>query len=315
MNTIEPLSYLYTYSCNEDERDLRNLEMRSFFGSDTIKAVLISKEKIDPSRSPFMKGRIDIIFKARTVEELAKQLDGLEIDKPFKVVFVKNPDHSNEEAVRFKMRREIERSIGLKIKGEVDLIYPSMLFGIMKVEGEWLFGRYYKSKAVWLHHQNKPHQYSTALSTRVARAVVNIAVPNSTGIKMIDPCCGIGTVLVEALSMGIQIIGRDINPLVLPGTRENIAHFGFHTEVTLGDINDVTGSYDVAIIDMPYNLCSVITSKEKLEMIQSARRFSKKVVIVTIEPMDSVIEAAGFEIVDRCVAKKGTFLREVLVCQ
>jgi 23S rRNA G2445 N2-methylase RlmL len=115
--------------------------------------------------------------------------------------------------------------------------------------------------------------------------------------------------------MGINIVGRDINPLVLPGARENISHFGFKTEVTLGDIRAVSNYYDVAIIDMPYNLCSVITSKEKLEMIQSARQFSQKLVIVTIEPMDSVIEAAGFEIVDRCVVKKSTFSREIIVCQ
>ncbi|MDT8860988.1 hypothetical protein N0O92_12165 [Alkalihalobacillus sp. MEB130] len=69
------------------------------------------------------------------------------------------------------------------------------------------------------------------------------------------------------------------------------------------------------IIDMPYNLCSVITSQEKLEMIQSAHKFSGKLVLVTIEPMDSVIEEAGYEIVDRCVAKKGTFSREIIVCQ
>ncbi|GAA3334615.1 hypothetical protein GCM10020331_103270 [Ectobacillus funiculus] len=73
--------------------------------------------------------------------------------------------------------------------------------------------------------EKKPHSYSTSLSTRVARAVANIAVPDPTGIKAIDPCCGIGTVLVEALSMGINIVGSDINPLVLPGARENIAHF------------------------------------------------------------------------------------------
>ncbi|WP_332632393.1 TRM11 family SAM-dependent methyltransferase [Halalkalibacter flavus] len=315
MNSIEPMNYLYTYSCHEDERDLCNMEMRSFFGSDTNESVKISKVKIDPSRSPFMKERLDIIYRGRTVEELAKQVDGFKIDESFKVIFVKNPSHPNKEAVRFEMRKEIERKIGLLIKGEVDLIHPTVLFGIMKVDGEWIFGRYYKSEAMWLQHQNKPHQYSTALSTRVARAVVNIAVPSSTGIKAIDPCCGVGTVLVEALSMGIHIVGRDINPLVLPGTRENIAYFGFHTEVTLGDIKDVTESYDVAIIDMPYNLCSVITSEEKLEMIQSARTFSKKVVIVTIEPMDLTITEAGFEIVDRCVAKKGTFSREVIVCQ
>src|SRR5690606_12520200 len=135
----------------------------------------------------------------------------------------------------------------------------------------------------------------------VARAVVNIAVPDPEGKKVIDPCCGIGTVLVEALSMGIDIIGSDHNPLVMKEARENISHFGLNGSVLLQDIRDVSGSYDVAIIDMPYNLCSVITADEKLEMLQSARGFSKKMVVVTVEQLDTIIEQAGFKIVDSCV--------------
>jgi 23S rRNA G2445 N2-methylase RlmL len=115
--------------------------------------------------------------------------------------------------------------------------------------------------------------------------------------------------------MGINIVGRDINPLVLPGARENISHFGFKTEVTLGDIRAVSNYYDVAIIDMPYNLCSVLSSSVQLEMLESARRFAVKVIIITVEMIDSLIEKAGFVIVDRCVAKKGRFSRQVIVCE
>ena len=52
-----------------------------------------------------------------------------------------------------------------------------------------------------------------------------------------DPCCGIGTILVEALSMDINIVGRDIN------------HF-----VVRSDIAGVERHYDVAILDMPFSL-------------------------------------------------------------
>ncbi|MDT8861020.1 RsmD family RNA methyltransferase [Alkalihalobacillus sp. MEB130] len=311
----EQSTYLYMYSYREDERLLCKLEMRAFFGRDTDSFIIESHEKINPSRSPFMKARLDKIYENQTLEGLTKQAEALQMQgKTFKVLFVKQTNQRNEEQVEFSKRREIERKVGSVIQGVVDLHNPELLLGIIKVKDKWILGIYHKSKAIWLQHQSKPAQYSTALSTRVARAIVNIAAPYPSGVKLIDPCCGIGTVLVEALSMGINIVGRDLNPLVIPGARENIAFFGLEGEVTLGDVREVSGDYDVAIIDMPYNLCSVITSQEKLEMIQNARRFSKKLVVVTIEPMDSVIMASGFEIVDRCVAKKGTFLREVLVC-
>ena len=157
--------------------------------------------------------------------------------------------------------------------------------------------------------------YSTALSTRDARAVANIAVPHPEGVRAIDPCCGIGTVLVEALSMGINIEGRDINPLVVGGSRENIAHFGLVGNVILGPISEVVDDYDVAIIDMPYNLFTHITAEDQLDIIKQARRFTKKLVVVTIETIDHMIKEAGFVITDRCEAKKGTFSRQVLVCE
>jgi tRNA G10 N-methylase Trm11 len=185
----------------------------------------------------------------------------------------------------------------------------------MNIEGRWVFGDYVKSESVWYQHQQKPHHYSTALSTRVARAVVNIAIPNPTRIKAIDPCCGIGTVLVEALSMGIEIVGSDNNPVILAGTRENIAHFGFSCEVKFEDMRNITKHYDVAIIDLPYNLCSVISPEEQLEMLQSARGIAEKVVLVTVEPVDNILIKAGFYIVDRAVVKKGVFTREVIVCE
>jgi hypothetical protein len=85
--------------------------------------------------------------------------------------------------------------------------------------------------------------------------------------------------------------------------------------VKFEDMRNITKHYDVAIIDLPYNLCSVISPEEQLEMLQSARRFADKVVIVTVEPVDGVLLEAGFVIVDRAVAKKGSFTREVIVCR
>lgn len=306
---------IYTYSRHEDEMDLCRLEMRSFFGCDTETTILENPIKLAPSRSPFIKERIDVIYEGNSLKEIVTQVEGLKLSKTFKVLFIKHSDGYTVQKVGFEERRNIERKVGIRIQGKADLQNPEVLFGIMKVNERWIFGEYFESEAVWFKHQQKPQNYSTALSTRVARAVVNIAAPNPVGVKVIDPCCGIGTVLIEALSMGIDIVGSDLNPLVLPGARKNIAFFGYDTEVTLRDIRSVEGKYDVAIIDMPYNLCSVLDEKEQLEMLQSARSFARKVVVLTIEEIDSLITKAKFDIVDRCVAKKGTFMRQVIVCQ
>lgn len=305
-------TYLYTYACYEDERELCALEMRSLFGDESKTGILKSPIKIEPSRSPFIKERIEVMYEAKSLEDLLKQVSSLDITgETFKVVYVNHGSVKED----FKNRRVIEREIGLRINGVANLRQPQRLFGVMFINGGWVFGDYLEGESIWFRHQQKPNSYSTALNTRVARAVVNIAVPGLGGIKAIDPCCGIGTVLIEALSMGIDIVGSDRNPLVLRGARENIAHFGFSGEVKLLDIRDVRNHYDVAIIDLPYNLCSVITPEEQLEMLQSARRFAKKVVVVTVEPIDEILKKAEFAIIDRAVVKKGSFTREVIVCK
>ncbi|MBW3112197.1 RsmD family RNA methyltransferase [Bacillus sp. MCCB 382] len=287
------------------------MERRILFGEDSESSILESSIEIDPSRSPFIRERLEIICEAGEFDELLNHIHQLEAVDGFKVVFVQNPD---AEKVGFKKLRKIEKEVGLHLKGEAELVEPHIWYGIIQAHDRWVFGKYVRNEAVWLHHVKKPHSYSTALSTRVARAVVNIAAPETSGVKMIDPCCGIGTVLVEALSMGIDIVGSDRNPLILDGVRENIAHFGFEGDVSLRDINDVTGSYDVAVIDLPYNLCSVISDDEQLEMLRSARRFADKVVIVTLEDVDANVAKAGFDIIDRCEVSKGRFVRQILVC-
>lgn len=312
----KPKTYIYTYACYEDERSLCALEMRSLFGNESKTNILESHIKIDPSRSPFIKERLAVIYEGQSFESLLKQVATLQVTgATFKVYYVKNGGPAKNVGKGFEDRRAIEKEIGLHINGVADIHHPERLFGVMNVKGRWVFGDYIKSESVWFRHQQKPHSYSTALNTRVARAVVNIAIPDPIGITAIDPCCGIGTVLVEALSMGIDIVGSDRNPLILGGARENIAHFGLSGEVKFADIRDITNQYDVAIIDLPYNLCSVISPEEQLEILQCARRIAKKVVVVTVEPIDEIIINAGFCIIDRAVVKKGSFTREVIVCK
>jgi len=314
---LNDLGFIYTYTQHTDEHDLCMLEMRSFFGFDVISTVLRSSVEIDPSRSAFMKERLDIMYEGNSLEEISLQVEQYILDDAtFRVVSLNTTDLDTTKKIGHPERRKIEREIGLRVNGTPDLVNTAVnTFGIVLLDGKWYFGKLVESESVWFLHQKKPHMYSTALSTRVARAVANIAVPHPEGVRAIDPCCGIGTVLVEALSMGINIVGRDINPRVVLGSRKNIAHFELEGTVEIGPIAEVVDDYDVAIIDMPYNLFTHITPEEQLEILKEARRFTKKVIVVTIETIDHMVEEAGFIITDRCVAKKGHFIRQVLVCE
>lgn len=311
-----PVNHLYTFSRHTDELELCRLEMRAFFSKDTQENYIFSETLIDPSRSPFMKERLDVLITCNSVREIADYVSKFTDDGQRFLIRCLNTMTLGETAkISHPNRREIERTIGMAIPGEADLFQPDILYGVVQIGQKYLFGYLTESVSVWRQHVKKPEMYSTALSTRVARAVSNIAVPHPEGVKAIDPCCGIGNVLVEALSMGIDMDGRDINPLAVLGSRKNIEHFGLSGTVTPGPIEEAPGHYDAAVIDMPYNLYTHVTREQQASILQSARTLTDKLVIVTIESMDDLLIEAGFEILDRCIAKKAHFEREVVVCR
>lgn len=316
MNTVKKSTYIYTYVHPKDEFDLCRMEMRAFFKKDTESNYIISDVKIDPSRSPFIAERLEVLYEDSDLDTIKKFVEDLKVNEAtFKVICLNEMDLGDTEKIPHSERRVIEREVGLCINGEPELDNPNLVFGIILIDGRWYFGNYEKSESIWLKHLQKPHSYSTALSTRVARAIANIAVPQPENVQVIDPCCGIGTVLIEALSMGINIVGRDINYRVCQGSKENIAHFGLTGKVTLGPISEVTEHYNVAIIDLPYNLFTHSTVEEQFDIVKHARRIADQVVIVTVETIDHLIAEAGFEIVDRSVAKKQAFIRQVILCK
>lgn len=307
--------FIYLYARHRDDEDLCRLEMRAFFGEHSTTNVLISSIAIKPNRSTFIKGRLDVLFEAKDWQTLVeKAVDFQFAEETFKVMSLNTTVLNSTPKMEIDDRRKIEREIGLQIKGEPDLDNPAIVFGFVQIDEHWYFGKFTESKAVSLKHKNKPHSYSTALSTQLARTVANIAAPFPESVKLIDPCCGIGNVLVEALSMDFDIVGSDINWLVVKHTRENIAHFGYSCEVTTKPIADVTELYDVAIIDMPYNIFTSASPEDQQNILIEARRIAKKVVIATIDTVDDMIYNANLTIVDRCEAKKSTFIRQILVC-
>lgn len=310
------MKYLYSFTWRNDEYELSRLEMRAFFKYDVEGNAVISDKKIDPSRSPYMHLRLDIWHEAQTLEQLVELAKTIDLGtRTFKVHCLNNSNDAVEPKLPQKERQEMMRKIGFAINAEPDLDHPQIVLGYVQYEDRFYIGELHFAESVWFKHMQKPEMYSTALSTRDARAIVNVAVPYPEGLRIIDPCCGIGTVLVEAMSMDIAIEGRDMNKRVVWGSRINLRHFGFEPNVEIGPIEEASEGYDVAIIDMPYNLFTNISKELQQSIITHARRIAKRVVIVTMETMDDMIHTAQLTIIDRAVVKKGAFERQVVICE
>ncbi|SEB06753.1 TRM11 family methyltransferase [Paenibacillus sp. 276b] len=311
-------SYVYTFACHENERALCELELETMLvpGTDIGSgdhAYVWSNICIPPGRSPFVRGRLDVMAEADTVAGLkpvASQID-LSSGETFKVVCLKEGDDMPDYA----HSRLLEKELGMCIQGKAMMKQPDVTFGLMLLNGKWLFGQWTEADRSWKTHHQKPQNYSTGLGVTLARALVNIAIPQVEGHQLLDPCCGMGTVVIEALSMGIEAKGNDLNPLAVQGARINLPHYGYDSaRITLGDMNDLEGFYDAVILDMPYNLCSVLPDEEQLAMLTSLKRLAGRAVIVSTEWVEGHILDAGWNIDQYRTVSKGTFIRHIWLC-
>lgn len=303
--------YLYVINYAEGEESLCQLEMKVLFNQPLGDKWLWSDIAVDPSRSVFIKERLTIYYQANSFEDLYESVKNQPLSyETFKILFLR---FKNQE-LPYKERLERLYGIGSLIGGEADMYNPKQLLGLTELNGQWLFGTLEQNCNEWVSHENKPHSYSFSLSVRVSRAVANIAVGHDVTKRIIDPCCGAGTVVLEVLTVGGQIIGNELNPKVAWKAEENLKYYGYENVIQIGDIQDIQEHYDVAILDLPYGHFNPIAPEIQRMIIENARRIADRLVIVTQINMDDILRSVGFEVVDQCEAVKGKFVRYITVC-
>ena len=168
--------YLYTTNYSTDEESLCKLEMKCLFNNQPDDKHFFSETYVDPSRSPFIKKCISMMYTGDTLKEIVDQIiKGKLTSINYKVAYIKSPD----DDMGFHEGRRIEFEVGFNILGEAEMKNPETVFGITKVSNKWIFGECESNTSDWLLHNKKPFSYSNALKVNVSRALVNLAVGNN----------------------------------------------------------------------------------------------------------------------------------------
>ena len=144
---------------------------------------------------------------------------------------------------------------------------------------------------------------------------MNIAVGTDRKSSVIDPCCGVGTVVLEALSLGVAVTGYEIQWSTARKAKANIASFGYEPCITKADMHSIEDHYAVAILDIPYGLFTPTTPEIQRALIEKTRTIADKLVLIAFEEMESVLSCAGFAIINRGAVFKGHFKRYIYICQ
>ncbi len=310
-NNYRSGQYLYTTNCSTLEKGLCELEVKCLFGIELNRKDFFTNNYVSPSRSPFIKHCISILYMASSLEELQSKITADKLcAQKYKVYYInlegEIPSHQDSKTA--------EREVGRCILGEAELDTPATVFGITKREGCWIFGYCESNDYHWQKHKTKPYSYSNSLSVSVSRALVNIAVPAIGSTTLIDPCCGVGTVVVEALDQGIEVEGYEINIRVGWNAKKNLEYFGFESVITVGDMQTIEKHYDAAVLDLPYGVFTSIKPVEQLALIKHTRKIAHRAVIITFEEMSEIISGCGFRITDTCTVAKGKFTRHIYLC-
>jgi len=307
--------HLYFFDYHQTERGLCKLESKYVFGEEVGEKLLMSDLAFDPSSSAFVKKRLDIIATSTDYKPLLALIEEASIAaEGFKVEYlVLNGDETG-----YPERLNKLRDIGFRIEGSPDYHNPQTNYALCLYEGDWVFGKLIKDSFDWHKHKQKPCSYSNSISSSIAKALVNIASKANMDRRLLDACCGVGTIMLEACFAGYRIEGCEINCKIYQDARENLAHFKYSAIVHRSDIKDMDGRYDAAIIDLPYNLLSDATDADVMHIIASATQLTDRMVIVSTADIADVISHVGFDTVDHCsVRKKGkrTFARRIYVCE
>lgn len=307
--------HIYIFTYDNTENDLCKLESRYIFNKEEKNRLVFSDVKIEPSSSAFIKSRLDVISKSEDYSMLIEDIKKENIvSEGFKVEYL----IFDGDTTGYQARLSKLRDVGYSIEGNPDYYNPTTTYALCYCEGIWYFGILIKNNFEWQNHNNKPCSYSNSIGINIAKSLVNIAAKGDQTASLIDACCGVGTIMLEACFAGFSIEGCEINWKICRNARKNLAHFDYSAEVFRSDIKDISKRYDAAIIDLPYNLVSVATESEVFHIIESSAKITDRLVIVSTSDITDFITKVGFSISDHCsVSKRGKrkFARRIWVCK
>ena len=160
-------------------------------------------------------------------------------------------------------------------------------------------------------HESKPWTTSSSLTPRFSRALVNL-VPEARSI--LDPCCGAGSIVLEAASLGLDASGADWKPAMVGMTKVNLAHFGYEAHVERIDSRLLTRHADAIVTDLPYGHAITTDEATVRGILERGAELAPRGVYVAPHEITDWLVTAGYRDVSvHTVVKRRGFTRWIHV--
>jgi len=262
---------------------------------------------VDISRTAYTILCLRVLARAASLPDLYQQLPLLHLSaEQFRVSIL------NKSPVKLADPCHIMQEVGEHIGGSVNLRAPQCEFMVLvTADGIWFGEVCFSNQQCWKPHEEKLHMYSSALQPRIARALVNLVA--RPGDRLLDPCCGCGTVLIEAASMGISAAGSDQNYKLVQASIKNLRQFHYQADVQQLDACERQGQFDAVIIDLPYGQNCRHDAAVSQRILANMLRRAPRVLVVAHADLSQEMSAMGYRIAQRIAIAEQYLTRYVHV--
>lgn len=184
-------------------------------------------------------------------------IPGLDATTPFRITSVRSGDHefSSMDVQAAAGAGVVARSAApVDLRGyachvQVDVLDDTVFVGLR-----------------WSEHPlsrrfRRPYERRVALAANVAYAMLRLAMPDGLGGRLLDPCCGTGTILLEAgaIAPTVQLVAGDSDTRSVAGCAQNLAYYGLSDRAQtrrtdarqLTELSDL-GPFDAIVTNPPF---------------------------------------------------------------
>jgi tRNA (guanine10-N2)-dimethyltransferase len=266
---------MYVYAIEQTHIELAKAELDSYGKCEFHGTNAISQEKLSCETSAFTKWRARVVWHG-SKEGIKSAITVLPWRDLIKKSFSCTPPHGIKTAITpGSLGKLIQENSGRRVKLEQPDVQIST---ILIDETAYIAIIEWKNEEDFAARKNHllPASHPTALHPKIARAMVNIA----RNEEILDPFCGSGGILIEALLAGKKAHGIELDPKQATRARTNIESMKFEANVIVGDSLEVRWPQGTIVTDMPLGRNTKIsTNKIAEEFLEKAYNEKRRVVM------------------------------------
>lgn len=269
------MGFVYCLAFTDAEAELAALELWAMTGARAEGRLALSGVGCDISSAAYTRLCLRVLAGAEDAEALISRVAELGLSaEGFAIEVVKVPPKPEVHSV------ELCRRLADVIAGAPNLSSPRVRYAVVATQGRCWFGQVVSmARRDWHDSHSRPRHFSNSLPVRIARALVNLVA--APGDSLVDPCCGAGTVLIEAALVGVRAEGYDVSWPRVAQSRENLSHFGLSIPVAQADARRVEGGWDAAVADLPYGHTSAADDDLYADIVGNIAARVRRLAVVT----------------------------------